>query len=64
MNTAQKYEKIEKSNSHIIESAVCRRSLKHQNKFEDVIFWRTKKKHYFCTRRDGRVVDCGGLENR
>ena len=28
------------------------------------IFGRLKKVSYFCTRRDGRVVDCGGLENR
>ena len=25
---------------------------------------RYKKSAYFCAWRDGRVVDCGGLENR
>ena len=28
------------------------------------IFGGLKKVSYFCARRDGRVVDCGGLENR
>ena len=28
------------------------------------IFGQSKKVFYFCTWRDGRVVDCGGLENR
>ena len=27
-------------------------------------FGRIENPLYFCTRRDGRVVDCGGLENR
>ena len=28
------------------------------------IFGRYKKVFYFCAWRDGRVVECGGLENR
>ena len=28
------------------------------------IFGQLKKVFYFCAWRDGRVVDCGGLENR
>ena len=28
------------------------------------IFGQSKKVFYFCSWRDGRVVDCGGLENR
>ena len=28
------------------------------------IFGKLKKLPYFCRWRDGRVVDCGGLENR
>ena len=28
------------------------------------IFGQLKKVNYFCRWRDGRVVDCGGLENR
>ena len=28
------------------------------------IFGGLKKVSYFCAWRDGRVVDCGGLENR
>ena len=27
-------------------------------------FWQSRKSLYFCSRRDGRAVDCGGLENR
>ncbi len=29
-----------------------------------VRFGRIKKGYYFCHRKVGRVVDCGGLENR